>query len=230
MKDLPLVSAIIVTYNRGHIVCEAVECILKQTYENIEVIVVDDGSSDDTQDKLKQYANRIRVVYQQNAGQAAARNRGIEVSQGEIIAFLDSDDIWLLTFVERLVSVLQQAGESMPCCLANARLRFADDSQTTSFDYAYLQTPCEEGIWLNVADVLATRFVQFNQTVAIRRCALERTGGFDERMRYMDDYNLALRLSLEGPWGFIRQPLVVWRQGTSDSNSVSQAGQRDLVG
>jgi glycosyltransferase involved in cell wall biosynthesis len=229
MKDMPLVTGVIATYNRGHIVGEAIESILQQTYENIEVIVVDDGSTDDTQEKLKQYGDRIRVLYQNNSGPAAAWNRGIEASQGEIIAFLGSDDIWLQTFIQRQVSVLQQAGESVPCCLANAWLMFASGRQRTSFDNALLYTPYEEGIWLNVADVLATRFVVFGQTVAIRRRALERTGGFDERLRYLEDYDMALRLSLQGPWGFIREPLVVWRQGTGDSGSLSQAAQRDPV-
>jgi len=113
----PLVSAIIPTYNRAHVICDAVESILAQTYREIEVIVVDDGSKDDTLPRLKQYGDRIRVVSQANAGPAAARNRGIAVAQGELIAFLDSDDLWLSTKIERQVALLQRAGESVPCCL-----------------------------------------------------------------------------------------------------------------
>src|SRR5437899_10455350 len=120
MKDLPLVSAIIATYNRGHIVGEAIESILQQTHKNVELIVVDDGSTDGTREKLGRYGDRIRVVCQNNAGPAAAWNRGIGASQGQIIAFLGSDDVWLPTFVQRQVLLLQQAGESVPCCLANA--------------------------------------------------------------------------------------------------------------
>lgn len=229
MRSLPLVSAIIATYNRGHIVSEAIESILHQTYQNLEVIVVDDGSTDDTREKLKQYSGRIRVVHQQNLGPAAAWNRGIETSLGEIISFLGSDDIWLPTFVQRHVSVLEQIGEMAPCTLANAWLMFANGTRRSSFDNALIYPPYEEGIWTNVADVITSRFVMFGQTVAIRRRALELTGGFDESLRYLEDYDMALRLSLQGPWGFIREPLVVWRQGACDSDSLSRAALRDPV-
>src|ERR1039457_5929793 len=110
MNDKVLVSVIMPTYNRGYVVGEAIESILNQTYDNIEVVVVDDGSTDNTQEKLKEYGDRIRVVYQRNSGPAAARNRGIRAARGEIIAFLDSDDVWLPTILERQVSLLQQAG------------------------------------------------------------------------------------------------------------------------
>jgi len=229
MQDLPLVSAIIATYNRAHIVCEAIESILQQTYKHIELIVVDDGSTDNTQDKLREYGDRIRVVYQENSGPAAAWNSGIKASQGEIIAFLGSDDIWLPTFVEQQVSVLQRCDQSVPCCLANAVLSFGSGKRSGAFENALLNPPYEEGLWSNVTEILTTRFVLFGQTVAIRRAALNQSGYFDESLRYLEDYDLALRLSLQSPWAFIREPLVVWRQGTGDSDSLSQAAGRDPV-
>ena len=225
-KTSPLVSAIIATYNRAYIVCEAIGSILNQTYKNVEVVVVDDGSTDNTRDKLKQYGDRIRVVYQKNSGPAAAWNRGILESRGEIVTFLGSDDIWLPTFVERQVSVLQQAGEEVPCSLSNSWLRFANGQGSTAFQYVRLYPAHEEGIWLNVAEVFATRFVLFGQSVAIRRAALEKTGGFDESLWFLEDYDLALKLSIQGPWGFVREPLVVWRQGTTDSLSQKSLVER----
>lgn len=229
MDDPPLVSAIIATYNREHIVGEAIESILQQTYKNIEIVIVDDGSTDGTQENLKKYGDRIRVVHQENRGPAAAWNHGIQVARGEIIAFLGSDDIWLPTFVERQVKLLQLAGESVTCCLSNGSLNFANGKETTSFKTALLHPPYEEGVWLNVAEVISTRFVLFGQTVAIRRSALERTGGFDESLRYLEDYDMALRLSLQGPWGFIREPLVVWREGNTNSDSLSQEAKRNQI-
>jgi glycosyltransferase involved in cell wall biosynthesis len=219
MKEQVLVSAIIATYNRAYIVCEAIESILNQTYKNVEIVVVDDGSTDDTQGKLKQYDSRIRVVYQENAGPAAAWNRGIRESRGEIITFLGSDDIWLPTFVERQVAVLQLAGDGVPCSLSNSWLRFTSGRGSTAFQHVNLYPLQDEGIWLNAAEIFATRFVLFGQSVAIRRAALERTGGFDESLWFLEDYDLALKLSIQGPWGFVREPLVVWRQGTTDSLS-----------
>src|SRR5271165_4544868 len=107
LSRCPLVSAIIATYNRAYIVHEAIESILAQSYKNIEIIVVDDGSTDDTQEKLRRFGDRIRLLHQPNAGPAAAWNAGIRAARGEIICFLGSDDVWLPTFVECQVSLLE---------------------------------------------------------------------------------------------------------------------------
>ena len=224
MNTNPLVSAIIPTYNRAHIVYEAVESVLAQTYPHIEVVVVDDGSQDDTLARLERYEDRIRVVSQANAGPAAARNRGIAVSSGELIAFLDSDDIWLPQKIERQVALLQRAGAPVPCCLCNIMMKW-NSGDRASFDIAFLKPSTEEGVWLNADEVLATRFVLFNQGIVIRREVLEKIGGFDESIRYLEDYEFPLRLSLEGPWAFIDTPLVVWRE--SMTNSVFKNSQRE---
>lgn len=211
MKPEPLVSAVIPTYNRARVVSEAIDSVLGQTYPHVEVIVVDDGSTDDTLEMLKSYGDRIRLVSQENRGPAAARNRGVAASRGEIIAFLDSDDLWLPTKLERQVELLQKTPDSVPCCLCNITMRWSE-KELQSFGIARLDPQLSEGIWLNVDEVLATRFVLFNQGIAIRREVLEKLGGFDESLRLLEDHDLALRLSLEGPWAFIREPLVIWRE------------------
>jgi glycosyltransferase involved in cell wall biosynthesis len=218
----PLVSVIIPAYNRAHTVAETVDSVLGQTYGSLEVIVVDDGSKDGTQEVLRGYGARIKNIWQPNAGQMVARNRGIAEASGEIVTFLDSDDIWLPTCVERHVNVLGRTGADVPCSLANGWLEFSDGRRITSFQNSELETELEEGLWLNVPDILPVRFVMFCQFVAIRRAALKVVKGFDEDLKYMEDYALPLRLSLLGPWAFIREPLVVWRQGAADSVSVSQ--------
>ncbi len=220
--EQPLVSVIIPAYNRAHTVVETIDSVRRQTYPNIEIIVVDDGSVDDTQEVLGRYGSRIRNIHQENAGQMAARNRGIREACGEIITFLDSDDLWLPTCVERHVGVLQKAPVETPCSLANGWLHFADGRKMTSFQNSHLESPYEEGLCLNMPNILASRFVMFCQFVAIRREALQKAGGFDQDLDYMEDYALPLRLSIQGPWAFIREPLVVWRQGAADTISVSQ--------
>jgi glycosyltransferase involved in cell wall biosynthesis len=211
MKNGPLVSAIIPTYNRAALVTQAIDSVLQQTYPNVEVIVVDDGSTDETQLALQRYGPKIRIVSQNNAGPAVARNRGITASRGDLIAFLDSDDLWLPRKLERQVALLQAVDTSVPCCLCNITMRWSE-RERASFDIAWLKPAFDEGIWLNVDEVLATRFVLFNQGVVIRREVLERIGGFDEGLRLLEDHELSLRLSLEGPWVFIREPLVIWRE------------------
>ena len=92
---LPLVSVIIPTYNRGWVVKEAIDSVLDQDFSDYELIVVDDGSNDNTREILGAYGKAITVLQQSNRGVSAARNRGIAEAAGRLIAFLDSDDLWL---------------------------------------------------------------------------------------------------------------------------------------
>jgi glycosyltransferase involved in cell wall biosynthesis len=203
----PLVSVVIPAYNRAGIIGETIDNVFEQTYPNIELIVIDDGSTDDTVQVLKSYGDRIRWAVQENAGPAAARNHGIRLAKGEIVAFQDSDDSWHPSKIERQVSLLQRAGESVVCCICNSVVQLPGIS-VRSFENAPIYPPIEEGIWLNPAEVLATRFILFNQAAAIRRDVLVKIGGFDESLRLLEDMDLGLRLSLEGPWAFIREPLA----------------------
>lgn len=226
MNRHSLVSVIIPTYNRAGVICQTVDNIFQQTYSNFELIIVDDGSTDDTQPKLREYGDRLRVVTQDNSGPAIARNHGVKVAHGEIIAFQDSDDLWKPNKLERQVRLLEK-DRSIPCCLCNIILRVVDGRDFTSFDDSLIFPRNEEGIWLNVPEVLATRFVFFNQAVAIRRAAWEKVGGFDESLKYFEDYDLPLRLSLEGPWAFIREPLVIYNNDSA--LSFSQAAAKDKI-
>ena len=229
MRNQPGVSVIIPTFNRANVISETIDSVLAQTYRDIEIIIVDDGSTDDTAKKLSIYGDRIRIVYQQNAGTSAARNRGIEVSNAKLIAFQDSDDLWKPTKLERQVSLLSRLDSSVPCCLCNAIMQnlYGDGRELLSFDISGISSQYQEGLWLNVTEVLASRSVLFNQTVAVRREALEKVGGFDADLRTAEDYDLSLRLSLEGPWGFIAEPLTIWRAGAT--NSLSKMAVQDQI-
>jgi glycosyltransferase involved in cell wall biosynthesis len=220
LTDTPIVSVIIPTYNRASTVCSAVESVLTQTYSPFEIIVVDDGSTDDTRARLQRFGGQVRVIFQQNSGPASARNAGVKASRGKIIAFLDSDDQWLPCKMTRQVEVLEEAGGKVGCCISNMTLCFNDGRRGTSFDSAGISSEYSAGIWLNPAEVLATRFLMFNQAVAIRRAAFEEVGGFDERLTVLEDYDLALRLSIRGPWAFVRKPLVEWRQSEDSLSHV----------
>jgi glycosyltransferase involved in cell wall biosynthesis len=225
--NAPLVSVVIPTYNRAALIGRTVANIFEQIYPNIEVIVVDDGSTDDTPTELRRFGDRIRVVTQANAGPAVARNRGAKVARGEIIAFQDSDDLWKPTKLARQVRLLTQFGTLTPCCLCNTTMGVIDGKEWTSFDDSVIRVTHDEGLWLNVAEVLATRFVLFNQSVAIRREIFEKVGGFREDLKYLEDYDLPLRLSLEGPWAIIREPLIIY--GNNSPESFSARALKDPV-
>jgi glycosyltransferase involved in cell wall biosynthesis len=226
-----LVSVIIPTYNRARTIERAVNSVLTQTWKEIEVIVVDDGSTDQTDAILKAYGSKIRVIHQQNGGASAARNTGIKAATGEIISFLDSDDEWLPTKTERQVNLLQRTKSSgVVCCVCNARKQYSS-GMVTSFQTAGLHPEHAEGIWSNPAHILIDRFFFFNQVTAIRREALDRCGYFREDLRIMEDYDLALRLSTTGPWAFIADPLVVWHEdaGSGLSRNVGQLDKCQLA-
>jgi glycosyltransferase involved in cell wall biosynthesis len=219
-----LVSVIIPTYNRAKTIERAVNSVLAQTWKKLEVIVVDDGSTDRTDDILTAYGNKIRVIHQQNGGVSAARNTGIRNATGEIISFLDSDDEWLPEKTERQVKMLQLTKSSgVVCCICNARMLFSTGT-VTSFQTARLYPKQSEGIWNNPGQVLLDRFLLFNQVVAVWRKALDQSGYFREDLRIMEDYDLALRLALAGPWAFIADPMMVWHEdaGSGLSRNIDQ--------
>ncbi len=220
MKN-PLVSIVVPTYNRAGNITKTVDSILDQTYKNIELIIVDDGSTDNTQDVLKSYADRIQYIYQDNAGPSAARNKGIQEAQGEFIAFLDSDDLWKPEKIEKQVELLIKAGPEVPCCICNSTMDGYTAENKNSFEIANLVPPYQEGIWHNVFEVLLSRFILFNQAIMVRKEALNNAKGFDESLWLLEDHDLALSLALEGPWAYTCEPLVMWQHGSEHSLSES---------
>lgn len=123
---MPKVSVVIPTYNRGYIVREAIESVLAQTFGDFEVIVVDDGSADDTAEKIAAIRDsRVRYIRQSNAGVSAARNRGVAEARGEIISFLDSDDLWKPEKLTHEVRFLEEHPE-VPAVFGDIEVRFRD--------------------------------------------------------------------------------------------------------
>lgn len=207
---LPLVSAIIPAFNREATIARSVRSALSQTYGNLEVIVVDDGSSDGTVNALAPFDGRIVVLRQANGGPSLARNLGASKARGAILAFLDSDDEWLPDKIEKQVRMMLAYGPGMPCCVCNAA--YSDGSEAparTSFGLAGLAPPFEGAILENPVDLLTSTFLLFNQVAAIRRDAFEQVGGYNERLRLLEDYDLSLRLATLGPWGVLSEPLVL---------------------
>ncbi|MES2439820.1 MAG: glycosyltransferase family 2 protein [Verrucomicrobiota bacterium] len=213
----PFVSVIIPTYNRADTVARTIQSVLDQTYQPMEVIVVDDGSTDQTLEVLEQFDSRIQVIRQPNGGPSAARNNGVAHSKGAIIAFLDSDDTWRKDKLEHQVRMMEAGGESVPCCICNAEIVFENSVESTSFKNAQVDCGLREGYWLNPSLLIATRFLLFNQVVAIRRAAFLAVGGFNEKMRLLEDHDLAFKLSLVGPWAFLSEPMV---EKSNDSDGL----------
>ncbi len=116
MNHFPLVSVIIPTYNNAQYVLSSIDSVLKQNYPNIEVIVVDDGSTDNTQNILFNFDERVKYIYQQNLGPAAARNKGILFAKGKYIAFNDADDLWAENRIFTQVAFMERQQTYLACC------------------------------------------------------------------------------------------------------------------
>lgn len=222
-----MVSVIIPTYNRIATIARAVDSVLGQTYRDIELIIADDGSSDGTCESLATYGDKVRIVKQPNSGPSAARNLGARAARGEILSFLDSDDSWLPDKIERQVEVLEKSGPDVPCCICNAALDNEPGRASTSFAAAGIPCDVESGFILNPAQLLATRFLLFNQVVAVRRPVFEKIGGFNEDLWVLEDHEIALRLSIEGRWGFVSSPLV---EKFESEGNLGGAARKDHIG
>lgn len=189
-------SVVIPTYNRSSTVGESIESVLSQTSPADEIIVVDDGSQDDTPATLHQFGDRIRTVFQENGGVSAARNTGIRQAKGNWVAFLDSDDIWYDQRLETLRRDL--SGTSAIVHAANMRLTGKNYDQDL---FALHDIGCKAGKveYVDRALRLALRGIAI-QGVAARKDWLEQLGGFDTSMTIFEDMHLLVRLATVGPW------------------------------
>ncbi len=206
---MPTVSVIIPTYNRKDFVQEAIDSVLAQTYEDYEIIVVDDGSTDGTVDVLQaRYDNRIRLLWQENRGESAARNRGIGISSGCYVALLDSDDRWLPQKLERQIAVMD-GDQTVGMTFSQAWLT---DEYAKPIGHAPLGNSLQEGE-VTFQSLLEENIVAAGgSTAMISRDVLYRIGGFDESIRYGEDWDLWLRISAKYKVSLVAEPLALIRQ------------------
>lgn len=206
----PLISVIIPTYNRASLLREAVDSVLNQTFQNFEVIVIDDGSKDETPEVLETYNDRLRYWYQNNQGVSAARNRGLQHARGSLIAFLDSDDLWLPGKLAAQIDFFSQNPEALICQTDEVWIR-----------NGRRVNPCKKHRKYS-GDVFAPSLglcLISPSAVMIRRELFDTVGAFDETFPACEDYDLWLRITARWPVYLIDRPLVVKRGGHADQLS-----------
>lgn len=199
-----LVSVVIATYNTGDYLPLAVRSALDQTYPMVDIHVVDDGSTDGTRQAMEQFRDHpsVKYYYQSNQGQAKARNKGIRESQGEYIAFLDADDVWMPRKLEKQLPLLES---SERIGVAYSLRTFIDESGNV------LPTPtveCHRG--KITARLLVDNCVGFSTSVVRREC-LDKLGGFDESLAVSDDHELWLRVSTKYDFEFLEESTSWYR-------------------
>jgi glycosyltransferase involved in cell wall biosynthesis len=205
------VSVVIPTFNRRGLVHEAVASVCAQDAAPDEVVVVDDGSTDGTAAALaRTFGTRIRIVCTDHRGVSAARNRGVAESRGELIAFLDSDDLWLPGQLAAQVAFFVQHADADICQTEEIWIRNGVRVNPCAHHRKPSGDVFEPSLQLCLISPSA---------VMLRRRLFERVGGFDENLPVCEDYDLWLRIARDTPIWLIDQPLVVKRGGHSDQLS-----------
>lgn len=211
----PTVSVIIPTYNRWPRLAAAVRSVLAQSYRDFELIVVDDGSTDDSAAQLAQFASKLRYCHQAQCGVSAARNLGVSQSRGRLIAFLDSDDLWEPDKLKVQVDFM----ESSPLV------------QICQTEEIWLRNGVRVNPKLKHRKPSGDIFVQSVElclvspsAVMLSRELFDQIGGFDESLPVCEDYDLWLRIARDHPVALIGQPLVIKHGGHADQLSHSLWG------
>jgi len=214
----PLVSVILPTYNRAGVLPRAIDSVFAQTYKNIELIVVDDGSTDDTPRILSHYGNNIKIISQKNKGVSAARNTGIRQARGDYIAFVDSDDKWLPSKLEDQIRFFQDHPNdniALVCTDVQAIDIHGVQHERRRF------TPRHASCILNVVDIFKDPYLGL-PTVMIDTRLAGRDCLFDESLKSAEDIDLYLRIAVNHNAAYIHKKLVaVYQSPNSLSASLT---------
>ena len=208
----PIVSVIIPTFNRAEVVGRAVNSVLNQTFKDFECIVVDDGSTDETDSVLREFADKIKVVKTENSGVSAARNTGAKLAIGKYIAFLDSDDEWKAQKLQKQLDFMQKNGYR----ISQTDETWVRNGKFVNKSAKYIRPSGD--IFYNCLEVCAVT----PSSVMMERELFFEYCGFDETIPVCEDYDLWLRMSLKEKFGLIDEPLIIKYGGNADqlSNSV----------
>jgi len=208
--DLPTVSVIIPTFNRDWCLRDAIDSVLAQTFIDFELIVVDDGSTDRTLEILSEYGDRLRRIHQINRGVSAARNCGIGVSTGRLIAFLDSDDLWLPEKLAVQTAFFELNRSALICQTEELWIRNGMRVNPRKRHRKPSGLIFEPSLTLCLVSPSA---------VMVRRELFNEVGLFDEQLPACEDYDLWLRVSCRIPIHLIDKELTVKRGGHRDQLS-----------
>ncbi|HEX8644097.1 MAG TPA: glycosyltransferase [Allosphingosinicella sp.] len=215
----PLVSAILPVFDRAGSVARAIESVLAQTYQPIELILVDDGSTDGTAEVLERYRDRARLLRQDNRGAYAARNLALRHASGELVAFIDSDDAWLPDKLERQVPLMRPG---VGLVYGDIDILTAPDDAAaratrTGFE---MVRPCRGA----VLECFARGNFVPTCTALVRRSALEEIGGFSEESRISADYLAWFRIARRHRFDFVDAPVALYtRHRAGISNDLGRS-------
>ena len=201
---MPKVTVVITTYNSITYLPETLESVLRQTFTDFEVLLVDDGSTDSTVQWASELVDsRVKLITQENQGVCVARNTGIAHALGEYVAFLDSDDLWEPTKLEKQVRYFE---DNPSLGLVHTWLALIDEQGNLTG--RVLTSNAEGDVW----EQLVQKNTVACSSTMVRRCCFEALGGFDSNLRVAEDWDMWIRMAERYQFGLIQEPLVRYRQ------------------
>jgi glycosyltransferase involved in cell wall biosynthesis len=222
MRATPEVSAVIPVYNGERYVAEAIRSALGQSLPPVECIVVDDGSTDASAEVAMSFGEAVTYVHQENGGVSLARNRGAACARGEVVAFLDHDDVWLPDKLERQLALLCDSGAALVTCatilvtadgitVGERRLRPVRDLPTGMLMFDGTEVP------------------SCSSTGAIWKSEFHLLGGFDLRLGTSADWDLLFHVAIRGRLAYLDEPLVKYRLHAGSMSRSVPATERDML-
>jgi glycosyltransferase involved in cell wall biosynthesis len=211
---MPKVSVIIPTYNYGKFIDEALASVFNQTFQDFEIIVIDDGSTDNTRQRISTYGDRVRYFYQEQKGPAAARNLGIRESRGEYIAFLDADDLWYPAKLEKQMALFE----------SNPRLGMVLSDNALFDDNGIYKSYVNKKRYLFSGGIITNIFLRsgvVTPTVIVRKAVFKKVGLFEESLHIAEDDNMWIRIAIEYEVGIVDESLAQIRDHCSRTMRVS---------
>jgi len=222
MINPPTVSVIIPTYNRAHLIGKSIKSVLNQTYQDFEIIVIDDGSTDNTEETVKSFNNfKIRYIcHTNNQGVSVARNTGIRASRGKYIALLDSDDKWLPEKLDKQIKTFKSELPEVGVVYSN--VLYIDESGK---NMNKLGNPKKVEGYI-YEDLLGENYVGTSSTLLIKKECFNRVGLFDDLLKAQQDWDMWVRIAKYYRFALIKIPLVKYR---FHSNRISNNPELKII-
>jgi glycosyltransferase involved in cell wall biosynthesis len=216
LKSNGKVSVIIPNYNYAKYVAEAIESVMSQSYKDIEIVVVNNGSTDDSMEVLQKYAKKIRLINQENLGQSGSRKTGLEAATGDYIAFLDADDKWDPQKIEKQMLLFTPKVELVYCGIN----LFSENAQKIiATEIPTFRGSCRD----TFIDFPGVSIVLSGESTSIfTRSLLEKVGGFDPELNSAAGWDFFRRCSKFTDFDFVPEPLVNYRLHSSNMSNSSQ--------
>ena len=215
-------SAVVPVRNGSAYVAEAIHSILSQTRPPIECLVIDDGSTDDTAEVVRRFGHEVAYVRQDHMGVSSARNRGVALARGTLVAFLDHDDMWLPTKLERQVEALADRSAAIALCAMDVV-----DERGTVLRTVRLRP--RQDLITGMLTFDGTETVSCSSTGVMRREELLKIGGFDPALSVSADWDLLFRMALTGNVAYVDESLVRYRVHGANMSGDIAAMERDMT-